>query len=227
MSNLPEQTWPVYATDEDIAVRAGGDFVTLCPPWQQMAAGTDGFFSSGSPWVFNSVGTNFQSNCVHPNQVVWLSSPKSQYPGFGQLLAIDSVSGSSLTLRRLHKNLNVGNPPGPSAGLTNITFAINTLDPQTEEASFDIKRRFAIDERIIARASSWIYDLRDLRIATVLSVLFDRYTAETRSERGDFPKKAAVMRQQLDDVLARVQVRWGPFGNSAEPSTLFSCKLSR
>ena len=34
-------------------------------------------------------------------------------------------------------------------------------------------------------------------------------------------------RQKLDDALARVQIRWGPFGNSAEPSTLFSCKLSR
>jgi hypothetical protein len=227
MSNLPEQTTPVYATDEDIAVRAGGDFITLCPPWQQMAAGTDGFFNSGSPWVFNSTATNFQSNNVAPNQVVWLSAPKSQYPGSGQLLAIDSVSGTSLVLRRLHKDLNVGNPPAPAAGLTGITFAINTLDPQTEEASFDIKRRFAIDENIIARASSWIYDLRDLRIATVLTVLYDRYTSETRTDRGDFAIKIQRIRQQLDDVMARVQVRWGPFGNSAEPSTLFSCKLSR
>ncbi len=227
MSNLPEQTWPSYATDEDIAVRAGGDFITLCPPWQQMAAGTDGYFNSGSPWVFNSTATNFQSNNVCPNQVLWLSAPRSQYPGTGQLLAIDSVSGTSLTLRRLHKDLNVGNPPAPAAGLTNITFAINTLDPQTEEASFDIKRRFAIDERIVARSSSWIYDMRDLRMATILSVLYDRYTSEARTERGDFAMKIARIRQQLDDVLARVQVRWGPFGNSAEPSTLFSCKLSR
>ena len=32
---------------------------------------------------------------------------------------------------------------------------------------------------------------------------------------------------ELDQVLDRVQVRWGPYGNSEEPSTLFSCKLSR
>ncbi len=227
MSSLPEQTTPVYASDEDIAVRAGADFITLCPPWQQMASGTDGYFNSGSPWVFNSVATNFQSNNVVPNQVVWLSAPKTQYPGSGQLLAIDSVLGTSLVLRRLHKDLNIGNPPGPAAGLTGIAFAINTLDPQTEEASFDIKRRFAIDENIIARASSWIYDLRDLRIATVLSVLYDRYTSEARTDRGDFAIKIQRIRQQLDDVLVRVQVRWGPFGNSAEPSTLFSCKISR
>ena len=81
MSSLPEQTSPVYATDEDIAVRAGGDFITLCPAWQQMAYGTDGFFSPGSPWVLNSTATNFAANNVAPNQVVWLSQPKSQYPG--------------------------------------------------------------------------------------------------------------------------------------------------
>ena len=227
MSNLPEQTTPVYATDEDIAVRAGGDFITLCPAWQQMAAGTDGFFSSGSPWVLNSTLTNFANNNVQPNQVVQLSAPKTQYPGGGQLLAIDSVSGSSITLRRLHKDLSVGQPPAPAAGLSGVTFTINTLDPQTEEASFDIKRRFGIDELIVNRTSSWIYDMRDLRIATVLTVLNDRYTAEARGDKGDFVNKIRLIRAQLDEVLARVQVRWGPFGNSAEPSTLFGCKLSR
>ena len=97
MSNLPEQTSPVYATDEDIAVRAGGDFITLCPGWQQMAYGTDGYFSPGSPWVLNSTATNFAANNVAPNQVVWLSQPKSQYPGGGVLLAIDSVARTSIT----------------------------------------------------------------------------------------------------------------------------------
>jgi hypothetical protein len=227
MSNLPEQTSPVYATDEDIAVRAGGDFITLCPNWQQMAYGTDGLFAPGSPWVLNSTATNFEANNVAPNQVVWLSQPKTQYPGGGVLLAIDSVLGTSVTLRRLHKDLNVGQPPAPAAGLANVTFTINTLDPQTEEASFDIKRRFGIDENIVERTSSWIYDLRDLRMATVLSVLLARYTQETRGDKGDFPRKLDQIKVELNQVLDRVQVRWGPFGNSEEPSTLFSCKLSR
>jgi hypothetical protein len=227
MSNLPEQTTPVYATDEDIAVRAGGDFVTLCPLWQQMAYGVDGVFAANAPWVLSSASVNFQSNGVMPNQVVQLTAPKSQYPGGGQLLAIDSVSGSSLTLRRLHKDLNVGQPPAPAAGLTSVTFTVNTLSPQIEEVSFDLKRRFGIDENIIARASGWIYDLRDLRMATVLTVLHERYIAETRSDKGDFARKVGLIKSQLSEILDRVQVRWGPFGNSAEPSTLFSCKLSR
>ena len=110
-SSLPEQTTPVYCTDEDIAVRAGGDFISLCPAWQQMAAAADGYFTSGLPWVLNSTIVNFQANNVQPNQVVLLSQPKANFPGAGVLMAIDSVSGNSLTLRRLHKDLGVGQPP--------------------------------------------------------------------------------------------------------------------
>ncbi len=226
-ASLPEQTAPVFATNEDIAVRAGGDFFLLCPAWQQMAAGTDGYFSSGSPWVLNSTAVNFAANGVDPNQVVQLSGPKQNFPGSGQLFAIDSVSGSAITLRRLHKDLNVGQPPAPSAGLAGVTFTINTLDPQIEEASFDIKRRFGIDENFAYRSSTWIYDQRDLRMATVLTVLLARYTQEARSDKGDWARKISLIGTELNVVLDRVQVRWGPLGNSSEPTTLFSCRISR
>jgi hypothetical protein len=230
MSNVPPQTTPVYCSDEDILVHAGGDFALLCPAWQQMAAGNDGVFAAGAPWVLTSASVSFAANGVNPNQVVWLTAPKTQYPGGGHFLAIDSVSGNSITLRRPYQDLNIGQPPSPAAGLTGVTFAINTFDPQISEASYDLKQRYAIDDNPqigIQRASSWIYDLQVLRVATVYSVLLERYTQETRTDRGDFEKKVVRFRQKLDDALARVQIRWGPFGNSAEPATLFSCKLSR
>lgn len=227
MSSLPEQTAPIYATDEDVAVRCGGDFVILCPPWQQMAQGSDGAFQPGAPWVLTSASVDFQANGVMPNQVVWLTQPKSQFPGTGALLAIDSVAGNALTLRRLHQDLGVGQPPAPAAGLSAVTFTVNTLFPQIEEASFDLKRRFAIDENVFDRSSSWMYDIRDLRIATVLQVLLDRYTAEARTDQGDFALKLTRIRAQLESVIARVQVRWGPLGNSASPSTVFDCRITR
>src|SRR5271166_1548995 len=174
MSSLPTQTTPVYATDEDVAVRAGGDFVTLCPQWQQMAAGNDGTLSIGPPWSLTSVSVSFQSNGVRPNHVVLLSSPKTQFRGGGELLAVDTVVGNVLTLRRLHKDVGVGQPPCPAAGLAAVSFTVATLDPQIEEASFALKRRFSIDETILDRASSWIFDARDLRMATVLTVLLER-----------------------------------------------------
>jgi hypothetical protein len=159
--------------------------------------------------------------------VVQLTAPKIAFPGGGALLAIDTVSGNTITLRRLHKDIGIGQPPCPAAGLTAVSFVISTLDPQTEECSWDIKRRYGIDENQVDRASQWVYDLRDLRMATVLMVLQQRYIAETRSDRGDFARKIGLITSQLSAVLDRVQVRWGPFGNSAEASTLFSCKLSR
>ncbi len=227
MSSLPEQTAPVYATDEDVAVRAGGDFLTLCPPWQAMAQGADGAFLPNAPWTLYSASVDFASNGVAPNQVVWLTQPKTQFPGGGTLLAVDSIAGNSINLRRLHQDTGVGQPPAPPGGLAGVAFTISTLGPQIEEASFDIKRRFGIDENMFDRSSSWIYDLRDLRIATVLQVLHDRYSAEVRSGQGDFALKVARVKQQLDEVLDRVQVRWGPQGDAASPSTLFSCKITR
>jgi hypothetical protein len=227
MSNLPAQSLPSYCTDEDILVRASGDFVTLAPSWQRMAAGTDGVFAAGIPWVLNSASVNFGTNGVKPNQVICLTGPKSSYPGGGDLLAIDSVSGTAITLRRPHKDLNIGMPPGPAAGLTGVSFSITTFDPQIEEASFDIKRRFGIDENITFRDSSWVYDLRDLRMATVLTVLYDRYTAELRSDRGDWVRKMGHIRNLRDEVIDRVQVRWGPLGNSAEATGIFSQRVSR
>lgn len=227
MSNLPTATTPLYATDEDILVRAGGDFAILCPPWQTMAAGTDGVFANGAPWVLTSVAVNFETNGVAANQVVQLTAPAANFKGGGQFLAIDSVSGHSVTLRRPYKDLGVGQPPAPAAGLSGVAFAINTLGPQIDEASFDLKMRYSIDEGLSLRASGWVRDLRVLRTATVLSVLLDRYTQETRTDRGDFDKKVGRVRQQLAGVLDRLQIDWGPRGSITPPTTSFGARLTR
>jgi hypothetical protein len=228
-SNTPPQTSPVFCTDEDIAVRAGSYFVTLVPAWQLMAGGTDGVFTDGLPWILSSATTDFEANGVQPNHVVQLSqgTPTGYFRGGGQLLAVDSVSGNTVTLRRLHKDLNVGQPPSPAGGMTVVTFVIATLDPQIEEASFDIKRRFGIDETIVYRSSSWIFDLRDLRMATILLVLLDRYAAENQANDVTFMHKIQTAQNELASVMDRVEVRWGAQGNLEEPSTIFNTRLSR
>ncbi len=227
MSNLPAQTTPLLATDEDIAVRAGGDYLTLVPPWQTTAAATDGFFDANLPWILNSTLVDFEAQGVAPNQVVLLTDPKSQFPGGGQLLAIDSVSGTQCTLRRVHQDLGVGQPPAPIVGLTGVKFLVPTLLPQIEEASFDIKTRFGVDETIFSRSSAYIFAIRELRTATVLTVLFDRYTFENRVRQGDFADKVVRVKQELQRALDRVQIRWGAQGSSNEPSSIFSTKICR
>jgi hypothetical protein len=227
MSALPSYTDPTYATDEDIIVRAGGDFGTLCPSWQVMAAGNDGAFAAGAPWTLSSASVDFLGNGVLPNHVVWLKGPQNVYPGGGQFLAIDSVTTGSVVLRRVHKDLNVGAPPAPAAGLTSVTFVINTLDPQTEEATYQIKQQFSIDENMPQRTSAWLYDVRQFRVATILTVLQARYTQEARGDRGDFPRKIALLKSDLSDCVAKLSIRWGPLGDSAGPTNLFSNRIFR
>ncbi len=227
MSNLPAQTSPLLCSDEDIAVRAGGDYITLVPPWQLGASGSDGFFAPTFPWVLNSTAVDFEAYGVLPNQVVLLTAPKSYFPGGGQILAIDTVAGTSCTLRRLHQDLNVGQPPAPIAGLTGVAFSVPTLLPQIDDASFEIKRRYGVDETNLSRSSSYVFDLRDLRSATILTVLLERYIFETRTREGDFSLKIARVKTELDLVLSRVQVRWGPTSTSQEPSSMFGMKICR
>ena len=57
----PDLLTTVYATDENIAIRAGGDFAPLCPDWQKLASGSDGVFTAGSPWVLNSPSVDFEA----------------------------------------------------------------------------------------------------------------------------------------------------------------------
>ena len=111
-ASLPEQTIPVYCTDEDILVRAGGDFIMLCPPWQQMAAGTDGVFAPGTPWVLNSASVNFAANGVSPNQVAWLTAPAThQRAGANSLRLTASPGIPSRSVGRTRTSSSVSRRP--------------------------------------------------------------------------------------------------------------------
>jgi hypothetical protein len=231
MSSLPTLNPPWFASDEDLIVHAGGDYATLAPPWQQLAYGVDGTFAANAPWVLASGSVDFQAQGVGANNVVWLTAPKTQYPGGGHFLAVDSSSGNSITLRRPYKDLNIGQPPAPISGLGAVTFNVLTFGPQLAEASYDLKQRFSIDDLTgnLYHSSKYIYDLQVLRVATVYSVLVSRYSQEARTERGDFADKIRRFRQLLDDAIARIQIRWGNPGvtNLEEPISLFSCRLTR
>ncbi len=231
--NGPIATSPVYASDEDVFARCTGDYSIITPQSQQLAAGIDGYFDPDDQWEINSVTNDFQAQGVQAQNIIWLMGPTQAFKGSGIFMAVDSVAGNSMILRRPNAALYIGMPPAPVAGLTGVTFSILTLYPQIEEASYQLKQtKFMIDEAIAPRASSWIYQgaedsYRILRRLCVLRVLIDRYTIETREERGDFELKRKTFGVEHRDLLAQVQVKWGPYGNSAEPTDVFSCRVSR
>lgn len=233
VGNGPLNTSPIVASDEMFWVRARGDYASLANSSEQLAAGADGVISSGTPWQLTSATIDFEAQGVQAQNVVLLTNgtPRGSFPGSGRYFAVDSASSTTLTLRVIGKPLNVGQPPA-IAGATGVTFVVNTFQTLLEDASWDLKQRFSLDEAIPFRASQWMYagvedPLRDLRAACVLQALLKAYQAEARTEKGDWAMKISRVSREYQEVLDRVQIRWGPWGNSQEPTSLFSLRISR
>lgn len=216
----------VYCTDEDIAVRAGGDFAILCPKWQKLAGAGDGAINAAS-WTLTSATATFDAAGVTTGHVCWLQKPAATFLGMGDLLAIQSVTATSLSLRRVGLAVNAGQTP-VATNTTAITYAILTLGPQIEEASFDLNRRYNIDPSVSGRTPTDVYDIRDLRQATVLTVLVRRIESELQDKSdAAWAMKLKSYRTALDEVLARLSVRWGSTGDTQPPSTWFGTRLVR
>jgi hypothetical protein len=216
----------VYATDEDIAVRAYGDFAALVPKDAILAQGTDGVFSSGDLWTLNSASNNFATQGIKVSHVVQLSGP-APYKGSGRLFAVGAVNGDAITLRVIGKADGIGSPPSPAGGLTGVSFVIRTFDPQLEDASFQINQQFGIDPNWPQAAPTLIYDLRVLRQTAALTVLVRAYTTDTRSKDGDFARKIGELKQALSDTKAILQIRWNQATNIPPPTSLYSTRIVR
>lgn len=236
--NGPTPTSPLFATDEHIAMYAMADYHVLCPKWGCMAEGRDGTMAMAAPWVLSSATVNFQAQGVCPQTVASFSGPRDAFPGGGAyLLAVDSVSGNSVTLRRIGLGLGEGQPPALAADLSQVCFSMLTLRPQIDGATYRIKDRFSIDEVTPFRATGWVYSgvedddpaPRIFRDAVTFETLADLYENAMReqTENGDFARKAKRYRVRSDEAISRLQIRWGPTGNSAEPDSIMSCRLTR
>ena len=82
MSNLPEQTTPVYATDEDIAVRASGRLCHALPGLAVYGVGRRRHLRQRLAVGPDSTSINFATNGVTPNHVVLFSggTPRARSP---------------------------------------------------------------------------------------------------------------------------------------------------
>jgi len=224
------------ATDEDIAVRASGDFAALCPKDQTLAAGTDGVFNPGDPWTLRSASVDFHGFGLAPGQMARLAKPSTCFGANGELFAIAAVGPGSITLRRKGQAAGIGQPPGPAAGLTGVEFSARTLGPQIARASYDLDLRFGIDDLVVGRRSVDLYDPVELREAVVLTVLYRQYQDQSRqfasgSERPDdwYAAKARIIKEELDDLLDRLALKWNAadVASRAVATTRFSTRLSR
>lgn len=222
-----------YAQDEDIALRASADFPILCPKDQKLTWGNDGAFASTDPWTLTSAAVNFLANGLSPGQIVQLTKPVSSFRPPGEMLVIASVSALGIVLGRKGELPGVGQAPGGPNGLSNVEFVVNTLGPQIALASYDLNRRYGINDFVLGQRSSDLFDPREVMEATVLTVLYRQYLAVSQSGEGQqdmFASKARSMKDELDELLARVVVHWkptaGPTGGPGATSR-FSARLTR
>jgi hypothetical protein len=226
-------TITVYATDEDIALRASADFALLCPRDQCLASGNDGAFDPSDRWTLTSPSVDFQANELALGQVVRLSQPVSQFKPPGEGFVVVMVAPNAVTLRRKGQPIGVGQPAGPAGGLAGVEFTATTLGPQIARASYDLNRRYGIDDLIAGRRSCDLFDPQEVREATVLTVLYRQYIEMSRGS-GEHPdilaEKAKLYRQELDDLLDRTVVHWAVspgLPTASEPTTRFSTRISR
>ena len=225
-----------YATDEDIALRASADFSALCPRDQVLASGSDGVFLASDPWTLTSASVDFSAFGLEPGQVARLTRPVASFGASGDLYVIQAVSTGAITLRRKGQAAGVGQPPGPSGGLTGVEFAVRTLGPQIQLASFDLDHRFGIDDRVVGRRSLDLYDPQQLREAVVLTVLYKQYLDQSRQFSGPsdapddwYAAKARIAKGELTEVLDRLALKWNAADVAARvtATTRFSPRLSR
>jgi hypothetical protein len=219
---------PVYCTDEDLAVRATGDFANLCPPWQRLAAGSDGVFDEDDLWTISSASTDFAEAGLAVGHVVHLTLPKSRYGPSGHLYAVSTANlDGTLTLRNVGMAAGLGVPPGPVGGLNGLTFEVPTFTPQIEEVSYRINRDYRIDALDPDREPADLYDRRELRDLAVLMVLRQQYVMENRSETGDYKMKIDRLDTELGILGPRISIRWGPTGEDSPPSNTYNKSLFR
>jgi hypothetical protein len=221
---VPTTAW---CTDEDLALRAAGDFAILCPKDQALARGADGAFSSGDLWTISSPSNNFLAQGIAPGNVVQLSK-QGVFLGT-ELFGVAAVALAGITLKRKGLTQGAGLPPSPAGGNAGVSFAVLTLQPQILRATFDLNQRYGIDDLIGTRRSCDLYDPQELLDATVLLVLWRAYEEMARSagERADhFAAQAKHYRQDYLDLLGRVEVHWRANAVLKE-SSIFDTRIVR
>ncbi|MGE3821817.1 MAG: hypothetical protein AB7I30_20580, partial [Isosphaeraceae bacterium] len=136
----------LYATDEDIAIRASADFALLCPRDQKLASGNDGLFTPQDRWELISPSVDFQSAGLKPGHVVLLTQPIGIFNTPGETFAVDRVTANTVTLRRKGQAPGLGQPAGAPGGLSQVEVRVATLEPQIASVGDELDRRSGIDD---------------------------------------------------------------------------------
>jgi len=190
-----------FATDEDVAEVARGDYPLLVEEWSTKADGDDGNFDAGQPWNLLSNATDFAVRGVEVGHVCVLGRGHAQRL---DVLGVAAVAAGSVTLRRIGQPAGEGQPPGPIAGATGRTYRFPTCGPALRTATLEIKRQLRVKD------DAWLEAATDLRRAVVLYVLADMYDAQWRDmTNSSWRTKAKEKRDELAALLGNLNQTYG------------------
>ena len=218
-----------FVSDEDIAIRAPTDFVMLCPRDQVIAAGSDGSFTTLDPWTLRSSAVDFASIGLAPGHVVQLQSSGAASAATPRLFAVEQVTAQGVHLRRIGLASGNGQPPGVEMDVPTVAFRVATYGPQIESVGFDLMQRFGLDPGTEGRAPADLVDPRELREATVVSVLERRCFDLAQEPDSPLARKARHYGNEFDSILSRIALHWRGASRGIAPpaSARFGTRLSR
>lgn len=214
------------------------DYDDLRPENQTLASGRDGGFTALDRWTLTSAA-DFAAQGVAAGNVARVNLPGQGSVSSVQFFAVAASAPGALTLRRVGDAAGAGQPPSPGGTVGPLVYVVNTLRPQALRATQDLEARYGIDDRVSGRRFADLYDPAALRDACVLTVLWKLCQAEATSGSPTAKEgasaawfaKAAGYRAELDDVLARLVVRFNDvntlYGARAQSATRFGTRITR
>lgn len=203
-----------YCSDEDVAVKAQGDYATLMTRSMRMAYGSDGAFSSGDRWLLTSSSNDFGTQGIPEGAVCMVA--KDGKPDNAALYTVASASSGGLALRGLGLPVGVGLPPGPLSGASGVTFDVKTCLPSIAEQTRILSQLYRVPALNQLQLSS------DFKRACVLLVLIDLFGTQTRSgEKGDdnWGRKMKSAADELAALYAILDRTYGLPAQARRPST--------
>lgn len=197
------------ATDEDLALKASGDWPLIAPPYQRMAEGGDGVFGVDR-WTLSSATNDFEAQGLTTGYLLILPKEIDEVDRTSDILGIVSATGQDLVLRRIGMAAGLGRPAGPVGGGDNVPFVCLTAAPQIARKTYEIQRQFNI------QTSEDLSDSEDIRRAVVLMVLIELYESAAISmipEKDALASKAKQLKDELKCALDTLDDLYGLDGS--------------
>lgn len=204
----------LFCTDEDVAVRAAGDFGQMVPKFTVVARGADGTIDAADAWLLVSA-CPFQQTGIGPGHVlVWRYGPNQVNAVASQIYGVVAAEPGGLRLRQLGSDDVVpGMPPDPATG---VPFAAPTVRPQIQRATRDLMFMFQV------ASLDQLESLDDFRSACELLVYLRLLVtmAQGASNRDAWLEKYRLMKLDWDRTLEALGSIYGPATLGQDPAVV-------